>query len=91
MRKLFFSFLLIGLGGCVLSPPSSSLNPRNEDVSKGKRYFLRECGRCHDFIFPEERSAEQWQAILARKKGKVSLTATQYGQLKRYIMVKAGQ
>ena len=85
MRNVFLSLLLMGVGGCIVSPPSS-LEAGNVDVSKGKRYFLRECGRCHDLVYPDERPIQEWRGVLARKKAKVSLTSSQYGQLEKFIM-----
>ncbi len=91
MKNSFMLFLvLLVLGGCIASTPTQSLSPYQQEVNQGRRYFLRECGRCHDPIYPEERSRPEWQGILARKKGKVSLTRPQFARLSKFVLETAG-
>ena len=87
MRTIVLLSILIVLGGCLVSPSKQFLGPDGVDVSKGSRYFLRECGRCHDLVYPEEHSIGEWQKILARKKAKVSLTRDQFAELEQFIYV----
>ncbi|MEN8257392.1 MAG: hypothetical protein ABFS09_05970 [Thermodesulfobacteriota bacterium] len=90
MKDLLISFLLlVVLGGCVASSPKQSLTRDNEEINRGRRYFLRECGRCHGLIYPEERSRDEWQKILRRKRAKVSLTGEQFADLSKFVFATA--
>lgn len=91
MKKFSISFLLlVTLGGCVVAPQGQvSLPQDNEDLSRGRRYFLRECGRCHGLVYPEERSSEVWQKILSRKSAKISLTGEQFILLQKFMVTGA--
>jgi hypothetical protein len=87
MKNVYiFILLILGLGGCIVCPPGQTVSPEDEDINRGRRYFLRECGRCHGLIYPQERNSEEWQKILQRKKGKVSLTDEQYEMLKKFML-----
>lgn len=55
----------------------------------GRRYYLRECGRCHQHYQPSDYSAVQWGSILARKQSKVSLTDSQFEKLTDFILTQA--
>ena len=81
--------------GCAMKPaatlPAPALLAERssasvEALTKGRAYFLRECGACHRRFSPHERTAKEWQTILARKAGKVSLTAGQFQMLSDYII-----
>lgn len=58
-------------------------------VKKGRGYYLRECGQCHPYINPSERTQDEWQQILSHKKNKVSLTKSQFAHLREYILLQS--
>jgi hypothetical protein len=91
MKNLYILILLIlGLGGCFSGLPGQTVSHEEKEIRQGRRSFLRECGRCHGLIYPQERNSEEWQKILARKKKKVSLTADQFDLLKKFVFSNAG-
>ncbi len=91
MKNVYILLLLLSvLEGCMVSPSAQSPSGANEEVRQGRRYFLRECGRCHGLIYPEERTGEEWQTVLGRKKAKVSLTAEQFQLMRQFVFTNAG-
>ncbi len=79
-------FLGVAIVGLMVSGCASGTKPVAAKYSTGKHYFLRECGRCHNLVYPEEHRQTEWQHILAQKKGKVSLTSKQFAELENFIM-----
>ncbi len=91
MKNVYICILLlVVLGGCMISPLGYDSSPDNGEFGQGRRYYLRECGRCHGLIYPEERKEDEWRDILARKKGKVSLTVDQFELLVKFLLTNAG-
>lgn len=87
---LFVTVSVAALSGCVAGPGGQpSQTAENSAMTQGRGYFMRECSKCHRYIMPSERSAEEWPKILAGKKTKVSLTVTQFQELSEYVMAES--
>ncbi len=82
MQRVFLTTMTI----FIVSGCTAGTKPVADNYSTGKHYFLRECGRCHNLIYPEEHSQTEWQHILAKKRGRISLTSEQFAELENYIM-----
>ena len=81
---LLLSSCAAGIGGGISG--QAGQGAENAGFKKGQGYFMRECSKCHRIFQPAERSVAAWPQILANKKNKVSLTATQFQQLSDYVM-----
>jgi len=86
-----FAVSALALSGCVAGARDGLFGPgaENSGMAKGRGYFMRECSKCHRYIMPSERSAEEWPKILAGKKNKVSLTGTQFQELSDYVIAES--
>lgn len=86
-----FGMSALALPGCVAATGDGLSGQENSGMAKGRGYFMRECSKCHRYIMPSERLAEEWQKILAGKKNKVSLTGVQFQQLSEYVMAESSR
>ena len=86
-----FGVSVLVLSGCVAGAGDahSVQGSENSGRAKGRGYFMRECSKCHRYIMPSERSAEEWPKILAGKKNKVSLTGSQFQELSDYVIAES--
>ncbi len=89
MKNLILCISVLSALVACSSHESNKTGSLSGNEHKGRRYYLRECGRCHQHYQPNNYSASQWQTILARKRNKVSLTNSQFAELADFLKSQA--
>jgi len=93
---LVFTVAVMSMYGCAGSgsarlPDPASLSQGGEaDVvrlTEGRSLYLAECASCHNRVWPDERSPDEWPEILARHEDRVPVSSDGFDNIRRYVIL----
>jgi cytochrome c5 len=92
---LQFAVIAVVLWGCSKGTASPDAAAKAEAAfakypdAPGKTVYRENCNRCHNYKWPETRTAEKWPGIIDRMARKAKLTDDQKAQVLDFVKANA--
>jgi hypothetical protein len=92
INKSAFLFIIsvifiFSCGTALYLPSTENVLPNTniEDLQKGRKLYINNCGSCHSLILPDKYNTEQWQFWVSKMEPKTKINSEDSELILKYL------